>query len=98
MRTDLDAMFLTVPNRLLHDERITCVKPAGDVGMVDERQKLQIRTTDIISILLVSSSISSFQNHTPWHQNTYGFSHVDIEQCLMLDWWSGHGELGRRIF
>ena len=51
VRTDLDAVFLAIPNRLLHDERITCMKPARNVGVVDEREKFQVRTTDIIPVL-----------------------------------------------
>lgn len=52
MGPDLDVMLFAVADRFLHDQGVTGVEAAGDVGMVDEWKKLQITGADgVVSIL-----------------------------------------------
>lgn len=51
MRSNLDTMLLAISNRFLHDQWVARMEAAGDVGMINERQKLQIWTADIVAVL-----------------------------------------------
>jgi hypothetical protein len=51
MRSYLDVMLLTQSDSFHHDQRVSSMKPAGDIGMIDDWQKLFIRAAFVIAIL-----------------------------------------------
>jgi len=65
MSSNFDIMFLAVADRLLHYQRIACMKAAGDIGMVDQRQEFKIRTTNVVPILIQLQILSTKGQRTP---------------------------------
>ena len=51
MSPDLDIVFLTVPNRLLHDQGVAGVEPTCDICMVNQGQEFKVWTTNVVSVL-----------------------------------------------
>jgi hypothetical protein len=58
MCSDFDVVRLAIPHSFEHNQRVTGMESTGNVGMVDQRQQLEIWSADIISILRTESVVA----------------------------------------